>query len=424
MHPRLRVALISATAVIAGAALAVWAVSRDEPLPDISDLPEVRPQVADADNAFLGLLAVAQTIAERARADEKLSAALGDSSPASERDADQLAHVRTATADLLEPWREALARPHSVAPANRDALKPPYDFGDVHQLGRLAAIWCAPDKNTPPAETIRRLTEALRAARHVTESNDTLIIYLTGLAMTQLTLTELHDFVAAAPPTPDQARALIAALESSRLSPAALAGVLQNEVHFAVQAIPGLEMETYAEEMEPFGVTPPPAGAKYFHKPNQSIRWWAERVRAGLGQIDVVPISAIDFPRPDRGPATLLGFLPHPDNAYGRHYAAHEFIDYSGLLRMRPLINARLSALQAYVALRAEQAARGGQYPATLEELVPGYFPRVPVDAADAAPIRYARELRAIWSVGANNYSPDETPERLPAIDYRLPAPK
>lgn len=388
-------------------------------MPDISDLPEIRPQIPDSENAFSGLLAVAQILAERARTDEKLAEALGEFTPSRERSPEQIEHVRSATADLVAPWRETVARPHSVAPPNRDPLNPPYEFSDINRLGRLAALWCAPDEHTPPRERARRIKDALRAARHVTESNDTLIIYATGVMLGHLALSELHAFAEATPPSAELARELIAALESARLSPEALAIVLKNEVHFAARSLPSINLEEYSAGMEPFGMPRPPVGAKYFHKPNQSIRWWAERVRGGLPQIDVVPISEIQFPNPDRGPATLLGILPHPDNAFGRHYAAYEFVDYTDFIRLRPLLNARISALQTYVALRADQA-RAGELPTTLDALVPAYFRHVPIDSTDGAQIRYSRELGAVWSVGINNYTPSSKPTEPTDIVYRV----
>ncbi len=420
---RLRVLLGAALALPIGAALAVWAVSRDEAPPDISDLPEIRPAVGDSENAFPGILAVAQTLAERAKSDDALAASLASSTPARERTPEELAHLRSATADLLAPWREAVARPRSLAPAYRDADRPPFEIGSLHKLGRLAALWCAPSDDTDGRMDPTRFAEALRAARLVTESHDTLIVYLTGLASTNLVLAELADHVSTTPPDPQTAKALITALESARLGPEALVSVLHNEAHFTLLNANSDDLEKYVEGMSVVGIPDPPPGAIWFYKPHQSARWEIENLRAGLARIDTTPVSALDWPKPDRGPATLLFGLPHPDNAFGRHYAANTFVDLSSVLRFRPLMNARLSALQAFVALQAERAARGGTPPESLAELVPAYFPAVPVDAADGAPIRYSRERAVVWSVGATGHEPADEAAALPAIEYRLAPP-
>jgi hypothetical protein len=423
MRLRFRMLLVTAAALFAGIVLKVWLISRDEASPDISDLPEIRPVIPDSENAFLGLLAVAQTVAERERTDAIFAAALNNPATARNRTPEEIAHVRTVTGDLVAPWREAVSRPRSVAPAFRDPNNPPYSFGDIRKLGRLASLWCAHERDNPAPETVNQFTESLRCTRHLTESYDSLVVYITGITATHYVLNELADFVDATPPKPDLARKLISALETSRLAPEPLAALLHNEAHFAVRGLRDDEVKTYIEGMVAAGIARPPPGAAFFRKPNQSARWWVEEVRSGLAQLDVLPVSALVVPNPNRGPATTLFGLPHPDNAFGRHYAAQRFFDFSGLLRLRPLTNARLFALQAFIALRAEQAARGGELPATLDELAPAYFPRVPTDAADGAPIRYSRERAIVWSVGATNHEPSDEPAPLPAIEYRLVVP-
>ena len=403
---RLRVFLGTALALPIGAAVAVWAISRDEAPPDISDLPEMRPAVKESENAFPGLLAVAQTLAERAKTDDMLAAALGSSGLAREREPQTLAHIRSVTADLVAPWRDAVARSRSVAPAYRDEDHPPFEIRSMHRLGRLAALWCAPADDSRPGADPVRFAEALRAARHITESHDTLIVYLTGLASTNLVLAELVDLVGATPPDPATAKALIAALESARLGPEALVAVLHNEAHFTLLNANSDDLQKYVDGMKAVGIPAPPPGAIWFHKPNQSARWQIEDLRAGLARIDTTPVSALAWPRLDRGSATLLFGLPHPDNAFGRHYAANTFVELSSVLRFRPLMNARLSALQAWIALQAERVARDGVLPESLEALVPAYFPRVPIDAADGAPVRYSRDRAVVWSVGADGHEP------------------
>lgn len=427
MRSRVRTALFSGVALLAGATLAVWLIARDEAPPDISDLPETRLALPESENAFSGLLAVAQTLSARAKSDEALSAALAESTLARERDPDQLARIYSATSDLIAPWREACARPRSSAPAyNGKSDRAPYEFIDMHRLARLAALWCAPPAHGEAGglrDRVGRIADALRAARHVTESYDTLIVYLTGIAATNLVLGELADALRTEPPDPDHARQLIAALEQARLDREQLVAILRNEAHFTVNYARDSNLEKHMEGMAAVGIPRPPAGAAFFYKPNQSARWQIEALRSGLAQLDTLPISSLVVPKPDRGSATILFGLPHPDNAFGRHYAANELVDFSHLLRLRQLLNARLSAMQALVAIQAERAVRHGELPASLDELAPAYFERVPVDSADGAPIRYSREHAVIWSVGDTRHAPTEAPSPPAAIEYRLNPP-
>ncbi|MBI4606326.1 MAG: hypothetical protein HY721_30545 [Planctomycetes bacterium] len=62
-----------------------------------------------------------------------------------------------------------------------------------------------------------------------------------------------------------------------------------------------------------------------------------------------------------------------------------------------------LAAPAVLFALR-RHARDAGSLPAALDELVPRYLPRVPLDPFDAKPLKWSREKRSIWSVG-----PDRT---------------
>ncbi len=409
-------------ALLLGLVLAFLLTIMDEPVPDISDLPEVRPTVADADNAFTGLLAVAESLAKIAETDPRVAATLTESQPAHERDAAELEHLRSVTAHLMPPWKEALSRPASVAPALLDANNPPFDISKLHKLGRWMALLSAPVATASPDAVVDHFADSLRAAHHIAESNDSLINYITGIACTHLTLRELERFAADTTLTPELARRLIEALERARLSPEALAGILHNEAHFTLRNAAALDTRKYVEGMLTVGVPAPPPGALFFNKPNQSARWWMERLRSALAQIDAKPVATLVVPKPDRGSPTLWFGLAHPNNAFGRHYWANEFFDFSALLRLRPLLNARLSALQAWMALRAEQDAHGGELPESLAPLVPTYFSTVPIDDADGGPIRYSRERAVVWSIGTTDHEPaaEPTSEPLTEIEYRL----
>lgn len=60
----------------------------------------------------------------------------------------------------------------------------------------------------------------------------------------------------------------------------------------------------------------------------------------------------------------------------------------------------RISLAETLIALRLYHDAHDRAFPATLDELVPVYLPNVPHDYFDDQPVKYSRELRAIWSAG------------------------
>ena len=76
-----------------------------------------------------------------------------------------------------------------------------------------------------------------------------------------------------------------------------------------------------------------------------------------------------------------------------------------GELRVRPNEQSRISVTAAFLALLIYHREHGN-LPPTLDALVPDYLPAVPRDYFDGQPIRYSRELRAVWSVHENGFRP------------------
>jgi hypothetical protein len=93
-------------------------------------------------------------------------------------------------------------------------------------------------------------------------------------------------------------------------------------------------------------------------------------------------------------------------NSYGKR-AAHNFLypAFGGIINSRLRQQTDCSIGETLVALRLYYDATSGQLPASLEELVPAYLPSVPLDYADGLPIKYSREMKALWSVGENHFT-------------------
>lgn len=61
--------------------------------------------------------------------------------------------------------------------------------------------------------------------------------------------------------------------------------------------------------------------------------------------------------------------------------------------------NVNVRATQLLLALRIF-TTRHGHLPASLQELTPEFFPRVPVDDYDGKPLRYLPEKKLLYSIG------------------------
>lgn len=89
------------------------------------------------------------------------------------------------------------------------------------------------------------------------------------------------------------------------------------------------------------------------------------------------------------------------DNAWGKRLAHDGLMpSLDSFLDHRLRQQTRISLAETLIALRLYHDANDREFPATLAELVPVYLPGVPRDYFDGEPIKYSRELRAIWSAG------------------------
>src|SRR5690606_3969828 len=140
---------------------------------------------------------------------------------------------------------------------------------------------------------------------------------------------------------------------------------------------------------------------KLLFKPNQTIRLHADYTRRfiSLAHTDQRALGASNLDQD-------FAAKNNPKNGFNPVNLVGRLILSMTTGRMQPMLadtfdhQSRLSATQAYLAVRAYQQNHDGALPPTLNALVPDYLPAIPLDYYDRAPIRYSREFRAIWSLG------------------------
>ena len=128
---------------------------------------------------------------------------------------------------------------------------------------------------------------------------------------------------------------------------------------------------------------------------------------------------------PDWPTATTLAGNPnfYRANGYLHPWAAEMMGSYDRILlnHFRSWTNRRLAATA--LALRASAADHAGQLPARLDDLVPGYLPRLPIDPmarGGTTPLRYRAtgDDPLIYSVGENGLDDGGSDVTLPKTNY------
>jgi len=160
----------------------------------------------------------------------------------------------------------------------------------------------------------------------------------------------------------------------------------------------------------------------YIYKPNESKRKLAEAVRVHLANIPKYTCQMQHPSLPDAsdirqnigvvnlppGGASWKAAVPirpkHIRYLFSRN-AMGQWVWVSAAGRCRWLVTHRneqnndLIATQIILALKCYKL-KTGSLPRTLDELVPEYFPNVPLDQMDGKPFRYLPDRKIIYSVG------------------------
>ena len=89
-------------------------------------------------------------------------------------------------------------------------------------------------------------------------------------------------------------------------------------------------------------------------------------------------------------------------NAQGKLLTLIALRGYEKLLNSSAVHLTAREATLAAVALRRWESEHDAQLPQSLDKLIPEYLSRHPVDLVDGKPLRYNREKRLLYSIGAD----------------------
>jgi hypothetical protein len=187
---------------------------------------------------------------------------------------------------------------------------------------------------------------------------------------------EIQRMVLAADFSAADARMLIAALEETRPRSEGLADAIRfDHVYFATKTLPNLR------------------------RPLLMKRRLMERLHADFSRSYIELVEA-DW-------ATIEARAPKVEEVHvgsWQYLFPGDWLPDATFLGRRLYHNSAISVTQAAIALRRYEQEHQA-LPPTLSDLVPNYIPSVPIDYYDKNEIRYAPELRALWSTGTDSFT-------------------
>jgi hypothetical protein len=398
--------------------LVIW--SSDEAPPDVSDLVFKPLDLPEEKNAYAVVSQVTSLPALREWTDDedkKLEALYAN------EDWDE-ALAQTALADLTPAWpllEKAAALPAAQAPwlTSFDDLLP--EIGPIRKRAQLLQLKALSEARAGhPDEALRTALVAVSIGRLMEESRGSLIHYLIGAMTKQTGLKTIQLIVTHYTPSPEALRRTLDAVSASRSPSEALKLSLYSElrtfdsmlVHIRTNGLGVLSSGTPSPWLKPTGRIP------LLLKPNRTRRIFSEYLRNSAALIDH-PFDALvkNSLLRDFIPAqTRARFRYSPDNYLGRMFLNIVTPTTAGILKTRLRHQSQISATEALLAAHLYKHAHG-EFPATLDDLVPALLPSVPRDYADGAPIRYSRDLGVIWSAGENSLVITDPAQPLEARD-------
>ena len=397
--------LLTGFSFVVGIALASAAYyftsTRDEAPPKDDDLRLARVEISDEENAFGLLEQAAEKVywPEEEPKEEQLYKIL-----AGETWDSQLVD------ELIEKNQESL-RLLEIGLARIDLRIPPisgidYEAGYLYgwtRLGQtcaLRATWLF--KRGQEKEAFDQAMKLVRFGNMVEGCGGSLIHGWVGVALKGIGLGRLRSIVKETTLEADSVSPYVRALAEYAVDEQALADCLRVEYMVAAGIIDDLVSGKQKPEALFDDVSAEAARSllgKYHFQANRTKRMFAETYRPAIENLtrnygEMKPYEEVSYPH---------GLSLYKDMLCGNSAGKMLYAFVMPALGRTEITKCSesvfLAATRLLLALKCYKLEKG-RLPESLEELVPAYIEKVPLDDFDGQPMRYSREKKIIYSVG------------------------
>ena len=402
---------------LGGLAVFVRVASRDAPPPDETEFAAERPEVAPADNAFTYFLEATNLLVDTTNRQWFVDFRMGKA-PASDelrelaaKNAECLALVKRGTecAICLAPPVETIETP---VPYVNPWLQMQQVLEARSRLARLDGRF---------AEAADDLAIGLRFGDLVQKDASSLIAYLVRVA-TFTSSAESAMELARDPAAPPETLAQLAAeLEKAGPFDGGLIEALKTEHRIACRVVDDLraKQEDLPEHLgfNAKGWRAWVLKVPYSFKPNQTKRELAAVHRQSIGNVPRMYADIVWDDVADKESGRRASLRP---NAIGNYLFLILMTSSEKVLEMKCRTESVWAGAKLVVACHRFARERG-QFPETLQVLVPDFLGAVPRDPYDGAPFRYAAEKGLVWAVG-KNLTDEGGSTRLLGVEPATPA--
>ena len=396
MKKRLVRLIIAAVLLILGTG--VFLFTRDEPPPDDADLRIPYLDIPDEENAFYYFnKAIGEIyVGEREERDRFRSVLDGET-----WDQAFVEEFLDKNGNWAEYVQEGLRCERFQVPeiTNINTLLPYLpEWRQMARLSSVRALYLL--KTGREEEAFDECVRTVRFGHRIQNSHGNMIVFAVGLAVQEIGLKRFRNLLAETTSSPEALTPYIRRLGEYASRADGLANAFRNEYVIYARTFDDLAAG------KPTSVSDRPGllreiKMRFVFKPNRTKRLLAE-VMGLLIENTRKPYAEMRFPEPP-------DYLTKHSNA--RLYASGNGVGLILSWMMIPALcrfleqkcreNCAIAATQILIALKCSKV-RTGELPDSLDELVPEYFPEVPLDDFDGKPMKYSKEKRVVYAVGAD----------------------
>ncbi|MBI4252572.1 hypothetical protein HY623_00100 [Candidatus Uhrbacteria bacterium] len=385
--------------------------TKDIPPIDDHDLRLQKVLLLDSENAYFDLIrggkALSLTKEEEQFLTDATTGKTWDDAKATtilEKNATALAFF-TAAAEKAAFQDVAIANPADIS----FEIKSP-NINDWRTLTRLSAlrtrVFVRAGNGT---EGLEEILHSIRISSAILRSQSTLIEYLVALGMKEIGINTARDIVSKETVDSTKLKQIVSELSNYYDNEKGLESAFRGEYMGTAQIIDRMAtgdfessravFDSLGESSDPERVNEPSKKVmnSFYFRQNKSKKIHAEMMRAFLLNT-TKPCGMQQFPKPEQSNNSSVA-LYFSDNAIGKLLTALAVASYENVFTKKCQDDLLVGVLQATLALKMHITAMGA-YPATLSELVPQYFPSVPLDPFDGKPLRYSPTKKILYSVG------------------------
>lgn len=368
--------------------------SRDAPPPDDQDLAVVFSDVPDEENALTYFKRAASILL----ADDKETELFTEQLSTKRYDPEFSREFIEKRDEGFQVFKQGLERtrfevpkldfdPLRLNPIHRELRSQWRSIARVESTRALHSF-----KQGREKEALEIATDIIRFGQMIENCREPLTTYLVGEAVMLIGLSRFSQIITETELRPEELKPYVQRLEQFQGNEEGLINTFKVEYHVYCDLI-----DFSTQRRSPYRK----ARVGYTFKPNETKRLFAKTCRA---LIENVPRHLSEMSRIE---TQVRGALPVRIRYYVQpNFAGRIMVELtipaSELMLLRKCKeNVLISATQLLVALKCYKLDYG-QLPETLDELVPEFIDRMPIDDFDGKPLRYSKEKKIIYSVGSD----------------------